>query len=1291
MTDDEIDYTRYALPVTFPRRQQDLLSTTQCPACFAVLTSTVCKACGLDVAHPDAVKLHDASLAAAAQLDERVRTIGRIRYDTEQARTRAAASEVATAGSLASTGTASPVVHAPTDPTAPAAPAAAAPSPAAPPPAAPSPAMDTDAATPPAQPWPLATAGDQPRRRSSVQVTLLIVGVSLLSIAAIFFLVYAFINFGIIWRSVIIAAITVAALVGASLLRRRSLTATAEGIAVFGVVLIYLDAYAIRANNFFDTARTDGQVYWGVVFIVAALGFIGWHLASKLRIPSIVGFASFPLGVGILVGGITRDLPMGTSVFLSFLAMAVAGLIHPLATRAEQPAFLERTIVLSVSFVAIIISFGACLTAYAEVDLAPTCTALVVAGVAALHVWALWAHRQQSEFNRTFALLFSAIVGISAAAAVGLSATRIDDSHFQILAPSIAAAAVALAFSVVAGRLAGRTLKAVAVVAGWSSAAVLALALLWPAAVVGMSVATAVLGVPPWSIQPTELVTLWAEDSEWAVFALAIITILAAAVWAATGRLRTSAGSTTVLSAALVTIVVAVPELRIQWQVMSGWLALAIACFAVLLFTRARTAARKSHRGVFVIAMIVAGVLGYLVGLATTSTWWIGTLVVIGLMIASRSLVQQASSKAALLGIGIGFALLSVGSVADQLTHGVGIGFDTSLANHLLITAIASAVVLLGAAIPDGATSALDRRVEFWIAATAAVVSVPATMVALSRLSPSTSANLLFPEHWAVLTMALLLLLALGLWLGLRRNQPLRAERAMASVAVAPALYLLVSSFANLLQLPEFVTTVVPITAAVLAAAGSLAVTTLRPTSTPRWTRELGVALVSVPAVFAAVRADDGLTWLVLLLAAVVALLLAIDRDGLFSSRSVRHHIGWLALILATAGLWWRLNGDRVTDLEFYLVPVTLALLIIAALIALTARRENPPRDAAAAPALVLGGLLVSILPLGVNAATGSMAHAIWLGAVSAALLLVGSAIHSAVRGGMLLRWFADACALAGAIGVLVVTTGRALFLAVTEPERDVWLAAGFLVLVVAAFLQVGIRDARSERLRVLAGQVLGLLALTMVLLLELPAVRDITAGDIRALTLVLLFSAVHVIAFLVARPPLTRLVSFVSIAYAAVIGIAGVSFGSLDPVEVASIPIALALLATGTVQLAASPSSRSWPWLGPGTAILLVTSLLATLDERPLWRLVGLGVVAVATIVIAVVSRLQAPFVIAVVVVLIHGVATFLPQLRAAYEFLPWWLWLGAGGVLLIVLAARYEQRIRDLRTIALKFAALR
>ncbi len=1264
MADEHTNYGQYAGWVAFPRNPQDLLSTSNCPACFAVLSSTVCVKCGLDLGHPDAAKLHTASLAAASALDERLAIIGRIRFDT--ARDQNAAREH-TAGTQRPTEVA--------DASPPHSPAAATTA-----------AAPTTIAAPP-QP-PVRPTEDGPvRRRSSVQVTLLIVGVSLLSVAAIFFLVYAFINFGIVWRSVIIAALTVAALVGASLLRRRNLAATAEGIAAFAIVLIYLDAFAIRANDFFNSGAAHGQVYWGSVVIVAALGFVVWSRTSSLRLPSVVGFASFPIGVGILVAGLTEELALGTRVFLSFLSIAAAGLIHLVARRENNPAVVERVVILIAAMVALLVSLASSLFAYSDVKLAPTYAALAVAVVAAVHVWALVAGRTPSRVDGAFRWMFAAMVGFAASLAVGLSATRIDSRSFVLIAPSVAAGTVALAFSVIAARTVNRTEKTPLVVAAWSAAAVLALSLLSPALVTAGSAVVAAVGIPPWAIEPGSQITALPVDSVWAVLALAIVTALTAAVWTATGELRLHGRSTAVLWAALVTTVGVVPELRIQWMVMTGWFLISAACLGLLLLARRRATVRRSHRAALLAGMIVAGVLAYLVGWMTTTTWWIGTLAILVILIASRALVNRPGAKAALLGSSLGVALASVGFVASQLTMGTGIGWDVDLANRLVLTSLAAVVVLLGAAIPDRGTSGLDRRVEFWVAAGASAIAIPSATVFVAQLPASQRLALLLPEHGTSLATAVILLGALALWSGLRANQQFRPERAIASIAAAPALYLAAASFARLIQVPHFVNSVVPITAAVLAAAGSLAITTMRPTTAPRWTRELGIALVGIPAVISSVWADDALTWLVLLLASVAALLLAIDRDGLFSSRSGRHHIGWFALALATGGLWWRLDSARVADLEFYVVPVTLALLVIAALIAMTARREDPQRDSAAAPMIALGALLVSLLPLGANAATGSMTYAAWLFAICAAFLLAGSAV---TRGSLAQR-FADAGALAGAIGVIVLAAGRTLLLPIAEPERDVWPAGAFVVLALAAFLQVRRRPAGSERFRSTVSQVLGLVAMTILLVLEVPAVSQDANGSIRALALVLVFSVIHVIAFLVSRAPLTRLLAIFAIVYAALGGIAGVWADAFHPIELASIPIAVALLLTGAVQLRRVPTATSWPWLGPGTAVLLVTSLLATIDERPLWRLVGLGVVGIAVIIAAVVLRLQSPFTIGVIVVLVHGVATFLPQLRAAYESLPWWMWLGAGGVLLIVLAARYEQRIRNLKELALKFAMLR
>ncbi|MBX3092018.1 MAG: hypothetical protein KF801_05850 [Cryobacterium sp.] len=1284
MADDTIDYSRSAGHVVFPRNPADLVSTSSCPACFAVLSSTVCSVCGLDLGHPDAAKLYEASVAAARTLDERLAIIGKMRFEAAHG-VAAVPQESPLAAAPISRPGAQPATAQPSgaQPAAAAHPAVAAP-PVAPPAAAGAAASPTPATAAPAPSSPTAVP-----RRSSVQVTLLIVGVSLLSVAAIFFLVYAYINFGIVWRSVIIGAITIAAIAGATLLRRRGLRATAEGISAFGVVLIYLDAYAIRANNFFDAGRSHNAIYWGIVVIATAIIFLAWSRVSTLRIPNIVGFGSFPIGVGILVAGLARQLPDASTAFLVFASIALAGLVHRLALRPGAPAVAERAVVFVITLIALFVSFAVCLAAFPHVTWAPAVCAVVLAAIAALHVWMLSASFATSRLSRVVARIFAALFGIGAAAAVGFSATRISAEQFGLIVPAVAGVAVALLLDAGVTRLERGTTRSLLTVAGWSAAGVAALELLAPVISTGATAiyASAGTGIPSWLLQPTDPVREFSSSNVWAVVCLAIVTALAAAVWASRSQLASPARRTALAWGSTATIVAAVPELRTQWAVMAGWLAVAAASLVASVIVRSRASVSPRYRAPLLTAAIVSGSLGYLTGLASTTTWWIGTATVVGMLIAARPLVTRPGAKATLLGIGLGLALLSVGSVADQLSLDAGLGFQVSVANRLAITAFAAGAVLLGAGIPGGGVSATDRRVEFWIAAGVATVTVPTAATVVLGLRASDRPGLLIPDHWALFSLSVVLLVASAAWVVLRGNQSLRPERIVASIASTPILALGASSLVRLIGRPDFAATIAPMTAAVLAASASLAVTLMRPTMSPRWTRELGVALVGVLVLWVAVRDDNGLTWLVFLLAAVAALLLAIDRGGLFSARSARHHIGWLGLALATAGLWWRLSSDRVAELEFYVIPLTLALVGIAVLIARAAVREQPPRVSAPAPAIALGGLLVSVLPLGANAATGSVTTAVVIFAASAVLLLAGSAISWRARW----QGFADAAAAAGAIGVVVVAVGRALSLPSPAPERDLWLAAAFVLLVLAAFSQARSRSESTARLRTLASQALVIVAMVAVIIPELPAIREPGTGGIRAETLVLLFSAIHVVAFLLSRVPLTKLVAVIAIAFAVVSALAGVWSDTLHPVEFASIPIAAALIATGFVHLRSTPSARSWAWLAPGVTVLLVTSLIATLDERPLWRLVGLGVVGIAVIVVGVAWRMQAPFALGVIVVLIHAVATFLPQLRLAYESLPWWLWLGAGGVLLIVLAARYEQRIANLKSVALRFAALR
>jgi hypothetical protein len=372
-------------------------------------------------------------------------------------------------------------------------------------------------------------------------------------------------------------------------------------------------------------------------------------------------------------------------------------------------------------------------------------------------------------------------------------------------------------------------------------------------------------------------------------------------------------------------------------------------------------------------------------------------------------------------------------------------------------------------------------------------------------------------------------------------------------------------------------------------------------------------------------------------------------------------------------------------------LPVAGALLLIALLLWWTHRRRADAQPSRAAPFVALGGLLVAILPLGLNAATGSLARAIVIGAVSAALLILGSVVIGS-RG---VRPYLDIAALAGGVGVVVVTIGRSIAITLERGNPDLrldaWLAAGALVLVIAAFCQARDRDDADAGPRTTASVAIGLLAMTAILVLELSAFTTSGIGTVRALAVVLLFAALHVVAFAADHAPFTQLLSWVSIAFAGIAAIGGLSTGAFDRVELGSVPVAVALIATGAIKLTSTPTARTWPWLAPGVLVLLVPSLIATAWDAPLWRLITLGVVGIVIVVTSVILRLQAPFLIAVAVTMIHAIATFSPQIRAVYESVEWWLWLAIGGVIIVILGARFEKNMKNFRSVAMRIRALR
>ena len=111
------------------------------------------------------------------------------------------------------------------------------------------------------------------------------------------------------------------------------------------------------------------------------------------------------------------------------------------------------------------------------------------------------------------------------------------------------------------------------------------------------------------------------------------------------------------------------------------------------------------------------------------------------------------------------------------------------------------------------------------------------------------------------------------------------------------------------------------------------------------------------------------------------------------------------------------------------------------------------------------------------------------------------------------------------------------------------------------------------------------------------------------------------------------------------------------------------------------------------GLLVLLLPSLYlgSVTSDVPVLRTVGLITLAGATLVIGAVHRLQAPVLLGAGALGLQAVVLLLPWLSELSGAVPVWGWLALVGLALIVLGARYEARIRQLKAVRSRLAALR
>ncbi|TDU79194.1 hypothetical protein [Streptomyces sp. KS 21] len=142
---------------------------------------------------------------------------------------------------------------------------------------------------------------------------------------------------------------------------------------------------------------------------------------------------------------------------------------------------------------------------------------------------------------------------------------------------------------------------------------------------------------------------------------------------------------------------------------------------------------------------------------------------------------------------------------------------------------------------------------------------------------------------------------------------------------------------------------------------------------------------------------------------------------------------------------------------------------------------------------------------------------------------------------------------------------------------------------------------------------------------------------------------------------------------------------------EAYTLPVTVLALAVGFLRRRRDAQASSWTAYGPGLGATLLPSLVAAWGD-PYWlRPLLLGLAALAVTLLGAHRRLQAPLLLGggtLAAVALHELAPYVVQVVDA---LPRWLPPALAGLLLLVVGATYEKRLRDARRLRAALGRLR
>ncbi|MFH9743596.1 SCO7613 C-terminal domain-containing membrane protein [Streptomyces anulatus] len=356
--------------------------------------------------------------------------------------------------------------------------------------------------------------------------------------------------------------------------------------------------------------------------------------------------------------------------------------------------------------------------------------------------------------------------------------------------------------------------------------------------------------------------------------------------------------------------------------------------------------------------------------------------------------------------------------------------------------------------------------------------------------------------------------------------------------------------------------------------------------------------------------------------------------------------LGWGALLLAGV----------VLDVP-YAVAVAGETALVGGLLALAVRGAGSGRGASAVPVTALVGAVSGAVSVGLlSLASEGAAYAVF-GAL--AVLFAGAAVR--VGAEVPRAVFAVASVVWGT--ALTGFAGRSLDL---DPHE----AAPLVLLVPAVTVLLGARLRRNP------------VALPVELTGALGALVAVglAVSDAPFLALVLALCGV-LAAGAAVRPERRPVAGYLAAALFVLATWVRLAASEVSFPEAYTLPVTVPALVVGALRRRRDPEASSWTAYGPGLAATLLPSLAVAWTDTDWLRPLLLGVAALVITLLGARYRLQALLVLGGVVLALDGLHELAPYVAQVAGALPRWLPPALAGLLLLVVGATYEQRLRDAR----------